>query len=63
VFLVQPVFPKIFAPEVIEGIIKWDEQERGKLPKIVTAHKTYTWRELGAEIMIHEGFRISIKLS
>jgi len=53
---------RILAPEVIEGTIEWDEEKDAELPKIVTARRTYTWEELGSELMTYEGFPIRIKL-
>jgi hypothetical protein len=52
---------RILNPQIIDGTIEWDEEQEGDLPKIVTAQKTYTWEELGRELMTYEGFRISIK--
>ena len=52
----------LLAPEVIEGTIEWDEGKDGELPKIVTVRKTYTWEELGSELMSYEGFHVRIKL-
>jgi hypothetical protein len=52
---------RILAPAVIEGTIEWDEEQEGEFPKIVTPQKTFTWEELGRELMTYEGFRISIK--
>lgn len=48
--------------ERIVGTIEWDEGCGGLLPKIVTRRKTYTWEELGEELMTYEGFRIAITL-
>jgi hypothetical protein len=53
---------RILSPEIVEGTIEWDEETDGELPKIVTPKRTYTWEELGKELMTYEGFRISIKM-
>ncbi len=53
---------RILRPEIVEGTIEWDEETDGELPKIVTPKRTYTWEELGKELMTYEGFRISIKM-
>ena len=54
---------RLLAPKVIEGTIEWDEEQEGQLPKIVTtARKTFTWEELGKELMTYEGFPIRIKI-
>lgn len=48
--------------EKIQGTIKWDETLQGALPKIATRSRTYTWLELGQELMSYEGFRIDITI-
>jgi hypothetical protein len=53
---------RLLLSEGIEGTIAWDEEKDGELPKIVTVHTTYTWEELGGELMGYEGFPIRIKL-
>jgi hypothetical protein len=53
---------RILSPEIVEGTIEWDEETDGELPKVVTPKRTYTWEELGKELMTYEGFRISIKI-
>ena len=53
---------RVLAPDQIEGTIEWDEENDGELPRIVTAHRMYSWSELGRELMTYEGFRISIRL-
>jgi hypothetical protein len=50
------------AIQEIEGTVEWDEQNDGQLPRIVTGTKSYTWNELGQELMTYEGFRITIKI-
>jgi hypothetical protein len=52
---------RMLTPEVIAGTIEWDEEKEGEFPKIVTAQRTFTWEELGRELMTYEGFRITIK--
>jgi hypothetical protein len=49
--------------ERISGTVAWDEKLQGELPKIVTGSRTYTWLELGQELMTYEGFRIDIMIS
>ena len=39
-----------------------DEEKDGEVSKVVTSKRTYTWEELGTELMTYEGFRISIKM-
>ena len=52
---------RMLTPEAIVGTIEWDEEKEGEFPKIVTAQRTFTWEELGRELMTYEGFRITIK--
>ena len=46
--------------ETIRGTIKWDDGLQGELPEIVTGTRSYTWIELGQELMAYEGWRIEI---
>lgn len=46
--------------ETIGGTIKWDGGLQGELPDIVTGTRSYTWIELGQELMAYEGWRIEI---
>lgn len=49
--------------EHIEGTIEWDEENQGKLPKIVTDEKEWKWLDLGRELMTCEGFKIKIEIN
>ena len=49
--------------EHIEGTIEWDEENQGKLPKIVTDEKEWKWLDLGRELMRYEGFKIKIEIN
>ena len=50
--------------ETIQGIIEYDEDSDGELPKVATAHgDEYGWVELGKKLIIYEGWRIKIDLS
>ena len=53
---------RMLTPETFQGTIEWDEESNGELPKVVTPKRTYTWEELGKELMTYEGFPISIKM-
>jgi len=47
---------------VVRGQIEWDEEEQGRVPRLVVDGKGYSWDEIGRMLVSFEGFRVKIEV-
>ena len=47
---------------VVRGQIEWDDEENGRVPRLVVDGKGYSWDELGRMLMSFEGFRLKMEV-
>jgi hypothetical protein len=47
---------------VVRGQIAWDDEENGRVPRLVIDGKGYSWDELGHMVMSFEGFRLKMEV-
>ena len=46
---------------VVRGQIEWDDEEQGRVPRLVVDGKAYSWDEVGRMLMSFEGFRLKME--
>jgi hypothetical protein len=47
---------------VLRGQIDWDEDEDGRVPRLVVDGNSYTWDEIGRMLMAFEGFQVKMEV-
>ena len=47
---------------VVRGQIEWDEDEGGRVPRLVVDGKSYGWDEIGRMLMTFEGFEVKMEV-
>ncbi len=47
---------------VVRAQIEWDEEEQGRVPRLVIDGKGYAWHEVGHMLMGFEGFRVKLEI-
>jgi len=47
---------------VVRGQIEWDEEEDGRVPRLVINGKGYSWDEVGRMLTSFEGFRLKMEV-
>ncbi|HLY37498.1 MAG TPA: hypothetical protein VKU61_05645 [Candidatus Binatia bacterium] len=47
---------------VVRGQIEWDDEEEGRVPRLVVDGKDYSWDELGRMLMSFEGFLLKLEV-
>ncbi|TMA62120.1 MAG: hypothetical protein E6J69_19460 [Deltaproteobacteria bacterium] len=46
---------------VVRGQIEWDDEEQGRVPRLVIDGKGYSWEQIGRMLMSFEGFRLKME--
>jgi hypothetical protein len=47
---------------VVRGQIEWDDEEDGRVPRLVVDGKSYSWDEVDRMLMTFEGFRVKMEV-
>src|SRR2546426_941957 len=47
---------------VVRGQIEWDDEENGRVPRLVVDGKGYSWDKLGRMLTSFEGFRLKMEV-
>ena len=47
---------------LVRGVIQWDEDTGGTLPRLVIDGKSVTWEEFGRMLMTYEGWQFKIEI-
>ena len=47
---------------VVRGQIEWDDEENGRVPRLVVDGTGYSWDKLGRMLMSFEGFRLKMEV-
>jgi hypothetical protein len=46
----------------VRGQVEWDEEEQGRVPRLVIDGKGLSWEELGRMLMSFEGFQVKMEI-
>jgi len=47
---------------ILRGQIEWDEEEDGRVPRLVIDGRSYTWDEVGRMLTSFEGFHVKLEV-
>ena len=54
--------PQITDGSLVRGVIQWDEDTGGTVPRLVIDGKSVTWEEFGRMLMTYEGWQFKIEI-
>ena len=54
--------PQITNEGLVRGVIQWDDDTGGTLPRLVIDGKSVTWEEFGRMLMTYEGWLFKIEI-
>lgn len=47
---------------IVRGRVEWDDEEEGRLPRVLVDGRSFTWDELGEMLMAFEGSQFKLEL-